>query len=124
MPRFSEILLEHARHPVNLGRDLEANTVGLADFGGQPPVIEIYLTIAHEKVQKATFFASGCGVTIAVGSALTELIKGMSIKECREVEAALVVQVLDGIPCDKMHCAEVAISAMHHALRKQNSQLT
>lgn len=121
MSRFSDTLLEHARHPVNLGRDVEANAVGLADIGGQPPVMEIYLTIANEKVEKAAFFASGCGVTIAVGSALTELIKGLSVKECKAIETASVAQVLGGIPNDKLYCAEVGIAAMRLALSKPTS---
>ena len=45
MSRYSEVLLDQARHPLNRGRDPDADAIGSANFSGQPPTVEIYLRI-------------------------------------------------------------------------------
>jgi NifU-like protein involved in Fe-S cluster formation len=49
-------------------------------------------------VGAATFEAEGCGVTIACGSVLTELLKGRGFVECNQIEKDQAAQALDGIP--------------------------
>ena len=46
----------------------------------------------------------GCGPTIAAGSMLTEMIVGRTIEECRELTAEQLIEALDGMPPDKLHC--------------------
>jgi NifU-like protein len=47
---------------------------------------------------------------------LTELLAGKNLAECGELFSNEIEEALDGIPPDKMFCAEVAIAAVHHAL--------
>src|SRR5688572_31473982 len=101
MSRYSEILVDQARRPRNFGRDPEADAIGSADFNGQPPTVEIYLRVNKGVVTSAFFHAAGCGVTIAAGSALTELLKGRSVQECLELRPEMVSNELEGIPADK-----------------------
>ncbi len=58
----------------------------------------------------------GCGPTIASGSMLTEMIRGKSIAECRELTAENLIKALDGMPPDKLHCPALAIGALKDAL--------
>jgi nitrogen fixation NifU-like protein len=116
MTRYSELLLDHARHPRNLGRNPDADAIGSADFNGQPPTVELYLRIERGVVTSALFHAEGCGVTIAAGSALTELLKGRNVMECLELGPEDVSDELQGIPGDKMYCAHTAIWALQKAL--------
>ena len=40
---------------------------------------------------------------------LTEMINGQSIAECRELTVENLIEALDGVPPDKLHCPALAI---------------
>lgn len=120
MSRFSDKLLDHARHPYNCGSDKDANAIGRADLNGSPPNVEIYLRISNGRVSDASFQAGGCGVTVACCSALTQLLRGQGVKDCLKIKAEQIESALEGIPADKRYCPEVAIAALQNALRFLN----
>jgi nitrogen fixation NifU-like protein len=41
---------------------------------------------------------------------------GASIEECRELTAEDLIEALDGVPPDKLHCPALAIGALRDAL--------
>jgi nitrogen fixation protein NifU and related proteins len=47
---------------------------------------------------------------------LTEMIAGKSIAECRAVTVENLIEALDGMPPDKLHCPALAIGARKDAL--------
>ena len=53
---------------------------------------------------------------------LTELIVGRTIAECRELTAEHLIEALDGVPPDKLHCPALAIGALQDALSKWSSE--
>ncbi len=59
----------------------------------------------------------GCGPTIACGLILSELVLGRSIAECWELTAEDLIEALDGVPPDKLHCPVLAIGAFWDALK-------
>jgi NifU-like protein involved in Fe-S cluster formation len=75
--------------------------IGRGSLDGHPPVVTLYLRIGMHGVSAAKFEADGCGVTIACGSMLTELIRGRSLAECRQLTAHALAEALDGIPPGK-----------------------
>jgi len=58
----------------------------------------------------------GCGPTTACGSMLSEQALGRSIAECGEFTADDLIEALDGVPPDKLHCPALPIGALQHAL--------
>lgn len=118
MSRFSETLLDHARRPKNLGRDEFADVVGRANLGGSPPQVAIYLSINDGHIERATFEAGGCGVTIAACSAMTEIIKGMTVSDAEQVSSVDLAAYLEGVPNDKAHSLEVTVRALRGALQE------
>ena len=113
---YSETLLEHARHPHNLGVDENATNLGKANLGGSPPAIEFFLRIREGRIESARFQAVGCGVAIACGSALTDLVQGITVEEAKAVDKPTLVETLNGIPVHKLYCLEVALAALRDAL--------
>jgi NifU-like protein involved in Fe-S cluster formation len=102
------------------------DAVGMASLHGQAPYVTVFLKMAQDVVERATFQAFGCGVTIACCSALTELVSGRTMAQCRALSAGDVVQALDGVPPDKQFCAELVVRALRQALddweRKRSGQ--
>ena len=121
MARFSETLLEHARHPHNFGRDSSATAFGQADLNGQPPRVEVYLQITEGVIKHASYYAEGCGVTIAIGSVMTDLLREQTLRNAWEISADKVMKVLEGVPADKVFCIDVSLSALRSALAKISS---
>ncbi|BBO34429.1 iron-sulfur cluster assembly scaffold protein [Lacipirellula parvula] len=119
MSRFSETLLEHARHPRHFGRDDEAELFGQAGLENGPPRVEIYLRVANDVITRVTFYAAGCGVTIGACSALSELIEGCTLREAASVDTLQLTNALDGVPSDKGYCLNVCIAALRNALARR-----
>jgi NifU-like protein involved in Fe-S cluster formation len=113
--------MEHFESPANRGALERPDLVGKGSLDGFPPFVTVYLRMSGERVADATFVADGCGITIACGSILTELVKGRSFVECRQITAETLAKALDGIPIEKEYCAAVAISALHDAIRNWDS---
>lgn len=114
--RFSGLVYEHFSEPRNYGALAEATSIGHAAGGGAGARMAIYLRVDCDVVEQATFTAFGCGVTIACGSMLTELVTGRSIEECARLTVAALSEALDGVPADKAHCPALALTALRDAL--------
>jgi tRNA-specific 2-thiouridylase len=79
-------------------------------------LITIALTVEGGIVAEAGFTASGCGASIAAGSAVVELIEGAPLLEVARIGAPEVSAALGGLSAGKLHAADLAADAMHQAL--------
>jgi nitrogen fixation protein NifU and related proteins len=76
----------------------------------------LFLRAEESRIFAAKYQTVGCGPTIACGSMLSELVLGRSIEECRELTAEDLIEALDGVPPDELHCPALAIGALRDAL--------
>jgi NifU-like protein involved in Fe-S cluster formation len=122
MSRFSETLMDHFQSPMSRGAMELPHLVGKGSLDGYPPFLTLYLRLEGDRVVDATFEAEGCGVTIACGSVLTEVVRGGSLAKCGQITVRDLAAALDGLPVGKEYCAEVAIRALKDALRGVDRQ--
>ena len=83
---YKDIILEHGKSPRNFGK-CEKHT---HEAKGHNPLcgdqVQIYLKLDKEKnVENLTFEGSGCSISIASTSIMTELVKGKSIKVAKNI---------------------------------------
>jgi nitrogen fixation protein NifU and related proteins len=116
MGQFSEILMDHFNSPRNSGRIETPDRVGIAGSPGRGPYVALYLRLAGDVISEAQFQTHGCGVSIACGSMLTEMIIGRAADECLELTPERLSEALDGVPGTKLHCPALAIAALKDAL--------
>jgi nitrogen fixation NifU-like protein len=116
MPRYSNVLLEHAKCPRNGGGMRDPDRIGRASLDAGSPRVTIQLRIIDDQVDEAMFLAFGCGVTVAACSMLTEIIRGRHVDELERLQASDIIDALEGIPGDKVFCADLAVMALHDAL--------
>lgn len=114
--RYSEQLMDHFLEPRNQGRLPDATGTGVMGIPGQGPYLVFQIRREGPIVVAAAFQCHPCGVTIACGSRLTELVFGRSVEECRQITSEVLSQELGCLPVDKSHVAEFALSAMQMAL--------
>jgi nitrogen fixation NifU-like protein len=117
MPKFSPKLMEHFLAPRNQGRLESADRTGISGVPHQGPFLRLELRLHEGVIAEARFQAHGCGPAIACGSVLTELITGRRIEEALGLDPRSIIEALDGLPDDKLHCAEAAIAALRDALK-------
>jgi nitrogen fixation NifU-like protein len=116
MGKYSETLTEHVMNPKNGGVIENADLSGHAGAPGRGAFMIVYLKVEDERIAAAKYHTVGCGPTIASGSMLTAMITGMSIARCRELTVENLIEALDGVPPDKLHCPALAIGALKDAL--------
>ena len=83
---YQEIILEHGKNPRNLGKPENFNK----DAKGNNPLcgdnVHIYLKLNDQrKVEDISFEGSGCAISMASASIMTDLIKGKSDNEAKEI---------------------------------------
>ncbi len=118
MGKYSETLTEHVMAPRNGGAIENPDLTGHAGAPGRGAFMILYLKIEDERIAAAKYHTVRCGPTIASGSMLTELINRKSIAECRELTVENLIEALDGVPPDKLHCPTLAIGALRDALAR------
>ena len=124
MSLYSEKVMDHFRHPRNVGVIEDADAIGEVGNVKCGDIMKMYLKIEDDTIKDVKFETFGCGSAIASSSMATELIKGKPVEEVMEVTNKAVAEALDGLPDYKMHCSVLAEEAIKAALDDyRNKQL-
>ncbi len=113
---YNQKVLDHFRNPRNVGRIENADGIGQVGNPICGDVMTIYLKIEDEIIKDAKFETFGCGAAIATSSIATELIKGKTLQEALRITNKVVVEALDGLPKNKIHCSVLAEEAIKKAI--------
>lgn len=114
---YTEKVLDHFSNPRNMGEVEGANGIGTVGNAKCGDIMQISLKINDEGIiEDVGFKTFGCGAAIATSSMATEMIKGKSIDEAMKLSNAAVVEALEGLPPQKIHCSVLAEEAVKAAL--------
>ena len=113
-------MVTHLERPLGRGRTPAGACTGAA--GGAACGDRVRVSVAIDprapdgRVADAGFDASGCGATIAAGSAVVGLVRGAPLLVAARVSAKEIASELGGLGASKRHAAELAADALHRAL--------
>ena len=116
MALYSEKVMDHFRHPRNVGVIEDADGVGEVGNAKCGDIMKMYLKIQDDTISDVKFETFGCGSAIASSSMATELIKGKPVSEAMQLTNKAVTEALDGLPDYKLHCSVLAEEAIRSAL--------
>ncbi len=123
---YNEIVLDHYKHPRNhraMKNPDATSRVGSPICGD---VMEFYIKVkkisGKEIIEDISFETFGCAASVAVGSMITELLKGKSLEEAEKLTDSDVNAKLGGLPEVKHHCANLGLSALHEAIKNYKNK--
>jgi nitrogen fixation NifU-like protein len=94
---YQEVIIDHAKHPRNFRKPEGANRTaeGVNPLCGDK--VTIYLDVDGGTVKDIGFQGSGCAISTASASMMTEAVKSMSVDEARRL-AERFHELLTGVP--------------------------
>jgi NifU-like protein involved in Fe-S cluster formation len=115
---YSETFKDHLSRPRNAGALADADAVAELTNPVCGDRLRLSLRVVGASVEAARFLAYGCPPTLACGSALAELLEGMSLEEAARLTRPELIRAAGGLPARKQHAAALAIETLQAALRQ------
>jgi NifU-like protein involved in Fe-S cluster formation/metal-sulfur cluster biosynthetic enzyme len=111
--------MEHFRHPQNVGRLEDADAKAMEGSPACGDMVAVYLKVneASKVIEDIKFESYGCASNIATGSIITELAKGKTLDEAKQITWKQAADALGGLPAIKAHCSVLAVDGLRSAIQ-------
>lgn len=109
-------------NPRNMGEMADADAVGTVGNPECGDMVRMWLKFTEKDgkkiIDRASFQSFGCQTAIAVASMATEMLKGKTVAEARELQSSDLSRPLGPLPPMKLHCGDMVEGALRDALRE------
>lgn len=120
MSSFESKVQEALANPQNQGEIHDADAVGTVGSPECGDMLRMWLKFTEKDgkrvIDRASFQAFGCQTAIAVASMATELLRGKTAAEAKDLTAQELTGGLGPLPPMKIHCGQLVEGALRNAL--------
>jgi nitrogen fixation NifU-like protein len=109
---YSPQLLNHFEHPRNPGEVANADATAQVENPACGDILKLSVKVAQGHIGEIRFLAKGCVPAMACGSALTELVSGITLATARALRREELVQAVGGLPEASAHASHLAMDAL------------
>jgi NifU-like protein involved in Fe-S cluster formation len=111
--------MEHFRNPRNVGRLEKPDAKAVEGSPACGDMVAVYLQVDEEEqtIDDIKFESYGCASNIATGSIITEMAKGRTLEEAKQITWKQASEELGGLPPIKTHCSVLAVDGLRAAIQ-------
>jgi nitrogen fixation NifU-like protein len=115
---YTETVLEHFRHPRNVGKIENPDGKAIEGSPACGDMVSVYISVDSKTntISDIKFESYGCASNIATGSIITELAKGKTLDEAKKIDWKDAAEALGGLPKIKVHCSVLAVEGLRSAI--------
>ncbi len=119
---YNEKVMQAFANPKNVGVIENADGEGMVGNAACGDIMKITIKVEDNVIVDAKFQTFGCTAAIATSSTATEMVKGMTLDQALQLTNAKVVEELEGLPPQKIHCSVLAEEAIKKAIEDYYSK--
>ncbi|MDR0293963.1 MAG: Fe-S cluster assembly scaffold protein NifU [Oscillospiraceae bacterium] len=113
---YTERVMDHFNNPRNMGEVEDYNAEGTVGNAKCGDIMRMTMRIEDGVIEDVKFKTFGCGAAVATSSIATEMVKGKTVEEALKLTNSAVVEALEGLPPQKIHCSVLAEEAVRAAI--------
>ena len=78
--------------------------------------VELFVRVEGNIIQSISFLVDGCINTTACCNTVAQLVEGKGVEDAWEISPEAVIDYLETLPPEHVHCAELSVGALYQAL--------
>ncbi|MBR2955938.1 MAG: iron-sulfur cluster assembly scaffold protein [Clostridia bacterium] len=119
---YNEKVMQAFQNPQNVGEVENYNAIGTVGNENCGDIMQITMLIEDGIIKDAKFKTFGCAAAVASSSTATAMIIGKTIEEALQIKNSDVIETLEGLPPQKIHCSVLAEEAIKLAIEDYYSK--
>ena len=119
---YNEKVMDAFKNPKNVGEIENYDGIGVVGNASCGDIMQITIKVENNVIVDAKFKTFGCAAAVATSSTATDMVIGMTLEQALEVTNKKVVEVLEGLPPQKIHCSVLAEEAIKKAIEDYRSK--
>ena len=113
---YNEKVMQTFANPKHVGEVENYDGIGKVGNASCGDIMQITLKIENDVITDAKFKTFGCAAAIATSATATDMVIGMTVEEALKLTNQKVVEELEGLPPQKLHCSVLAEEAIKAAI--------
>lgn len=119
---YNEKVMNAFQNPKNVGEIEDYDGIGTVGNAVCGDIMQITIKVENGIIVDAKFKTFGCAAAVATSSTATEMVKDLTLEEALKITNKKVVETLEGLPPQKIHCSVLAEEAIKKAIEDYHTR--